>query len=309
VGNYGLKVSKKGDDVNTTVPKSLRFDSEYSTLKIYKWGNATISTNGSGTGSVTIPHDLGYAPGFFVFRKGTAQWTLFSATTYADSFFPLGAVNQYVYGDTKHDRIQAYATSTSLIINADATDVINSTIYLRYYILVDRSELFSTNSTISLPNNVGFKIAKTGYDVTSPEYQMVYSSKYKALQYYAENKQTSTITLPETFASFVDTEVESASYVDFAHGLGYAPFFIAYAEGSNYSSNELFQIPRNVYVNDTNAYNNNVSGFSDSTRVRIYWYRRSFQNQVTRAVNSFPAETLTIHLYIFTENLAGMENP
>lgn len=310
---YAIRVSKTGDDVLTTTSKDLRFDSLKSAMKIYKWDDVSFTTDGSGDYTYTIPHNLGYAPAFYVMRKATAVWSLLSATEYTNAYFPVGSYNHYVKNDPLNDRVHAYADATNLYIQV-VTGTASLAMEFRYYILVDNSQAFSTAGGPGLTKKYGFKVAKQGYDVQDgQEYQMGYSSKYKALQYFKANQQTSTITLPAMFASDIDTEVEEATYVDFEHGLGYPPLFVASSDQPLGNAGEYFEIPIPVAVSgisDANGPTIYINGWADSTRVRIYYYRDSFIHPTTGAlVGNWSSSTITIKCTILSERLNGETNP
>ncbi len=81
MGDYGVKASKPGNDVKTAVIAATQFSTKYSTLKIYLQGDTSFTTDGSGAGSVEITHGLGFAPAFYVFRKGTASFSFLDASS------------------------------------------------------------------------------------------------------------------------------------------------------------------------------------------------------------------------------------
>ncbi len=309
MGNYGLKISPPGSDVMTVTPKLAQFDSNSSALKAYQWGNLQVTTNGSGDGSATFAHNLGYAPAFFAFRKGTAQWTLLDASSYANSFFPVGGKNQWAGND--HEHIYAYADGTNFGISITG-GAHNATYNFRFYILVDNSQVFSNPGTYGFTKDFGFKVSKPGFDVLSAqEYNMVYSSKYKALQHYDGHKESHDLTLPEMYASFHDQFQEEGTYVDFNHGLGYAPFFLAYFSSTAApfgSNNQIFEVPLTVELDNSGSASYAVTGFCDATKVRIsFWRETDFVSDAIRG--NWTSETITVKVILFTENLAGSTNP
>lgn len=301
MGDYGLKIAKPGGDVLTDADKDLAFHSNYGALKIFDSGTLSFTTNGSGNATVSATHGLGYAPAFFMFRKATANNNLMSGSTdYPNSYFPVGSADKYVKDDTLHDALHAYADEDKVYIQASGAKA-STLMNFVYFLLVDQSEEFSSADGIVTNNDYGFKFAKAGFDVkTAYEYQLAFSSKYKILQYYDVSRKISSITLDEIFASALDTSVEQASYVDFIHGLGYPPLFMAHAQATESTFAELQKIPysRN---NSLGGKNSIISGFCDSTRIRIYWYRNS-DFGLTPLVR--PNETLSIKLHIFTEDLS-----
>lgn len=306
MANYGIKVSKSGDDVfSYTDANDLQFTSQYSTLKLYKWGTTTLTTNSSGNGSVNIAHDLGYAPAHLVFRKGTASCSFISATTYTNSFFPLGAINKYS-DDANHVAFDCYTDSTNLTINC-VSGTASTTFTFRYYIFVDLAQTYTGDDSVGQLKNWGFKVSKPGYSVlTAKEYNMNYSTRYKSLQYYPQSQFEQDLTLPIMWANHEDTEVEEMTYVDFNHNLGYAPLFMAFVNiySTSLGAWASHQIP--IYMENGLSAGWSVSGFCDSTRIRIYFWRYSVYALGTLYGN-YAKETVNIKTIIFTENLASSE--
>jgi len=73
--DYGIKVSKRGVDVETATPKQLIFSSQFDTMKIRKTGTLTLNLPGETFGGepytefyriheATYMHNLGYIPIF-----------------------------------------------------------------------------------------------------------------------------------------------------------------------------------------------------------------------------------------------------
>lgn len=311
MADYGIKL---GTNAWTDSDLDLQFTSKYSSLKIYKWGNASFTTDGSGVGSVTINHNLGYAPMSVVFVKYTASNSLMSgATTYANAFSHLGGFNLYnggYNGGLEQISIITEVSTTSITIkNTELENNLQaSTTYnFRYYILVDKSQTFTDASNVSQTSDIGFKVATSGKDVfSSPEHELAYSSKYKALQYYRGHIKSASLTLPTMFASPYDTTQEEGTYVDFNHSLGYAPFFLAYFQvgSGNFSPIPYNEIPADVFP----TYQYSVNGFSDSSRIRVYFWRRSDWSGGDLFGN-YAESTITIKVIMFAENLLGAESP
>jgi hypothetical protein len=308
--SYGAKVSKTGYDVKTSTSVDTPFSSKFSTLKILMQGDTSFTTDGSGNGSVSISHDLGYAPAHYVFRKVTAGYAFLDASTYSNSFVPLTKVPSIWAGDNAVNGLsdfQAYTTSTALVIESGGASP-NTTYNFRYYIFVDLAQDFSGSAGITLNKDYGLKVSKDGYDVkTAKEYQMAYSQKYKSLQYYDESYKTQDLTLPSFWASIVDTDVEAGTYVDFTHGLGYQPFYFAFAYDVPFTGASGYNVFTPYGVDYSNLATSqqgyiNIDSFCDSTRVRVSFTERS----ITTGTNSGPvfnSSTITIKCFIFTENL------
>lgn len=293
--SYGIRI---GANVATDSDAAVKLTSKYNALKVLKWGDATFNTDGSGNGSVTIPHGLGYAPAFHVFRKDTASWPALDASSYPNAYLPLGGFN-YWASDDLHHALHHYADEDNLYIEADTAEP-SKTMNFRYYVIADLSEDFSGDDELNLLEDFGFAATKSGIDVlTAQEYEKMISSKYKILQYHQALRLTQDITLPQMFASPVDTYVEEGTYVDFEHGLGYAPFFLCFFDGS---ISTVLKVPYNE-VNSIDTPDFMVTGFSDATRVRISFWRSS--TFFVSLLDNWPAETLNIRIVIFTENLAS----
>jgi len=64
----GIKVSKKDVDVKAAGINDLSIDSTMPALKVFQSGSGVVQANGS-SGSVVIPHDLGYIPIFVVYME------------------------------------------------------------------------------------------------------------------------------------------------------------------------------------------------------------------------------------------------
>lgn len=297
---YGMKVSKAGDDVKlVTNLNDLVYLSENNTLKLYKWGNLQLTTNGSGNGSASFTHNLNYAPAFFVFRKGTAHYNFLDAGTYANAFFPLGGINLFSDG-VIHHAFKAYSDASNVTITC-TSGTPNTTFTFRFYILVDLSQTFSNPDNVTHLKDWGIKCSKAGVDVkTAAEYNLTQSSRYKSLQFYPQSVYNLTLNnMDAFFASPVDTYVEQGTYIDITHNLGYAPFFLAFAKIGTVNTILPF-----YSENSIDLFNYSVEGFADSTKIRLYHWRSStYANSIL--YDNWSSETLELKLFVFTENLAG----
>lgn len=309
--NHGMKVSPPGSDVKTVTDLESRFTSKFSYMKVYKWDTVTFTIPGSGNYTHTIPHDLDYAPAFDVFVKGTAAFSFLTATTYPNAWFPIGGSNRW-FNQNEAGGLFAYSDADNLYIQAKGVFK-GATITIKYYLLVDPIQEYTSASGIAITDDYGLKVSKTGKEVrTAEEYDMRFSTKYKILQYYKESIKQETLTLPEMWASYGDQEVEEATYVDFIHGLGYAPYFQAYfiPTGSvlrevPYSENDLFYDSGALYYDDT-VYE--VSAWCDATRIRVtFWRKSAWVAPDWYANRTFSQQTITIRVVPFAENLAGLD--
>lgn len=302
MANYGIKV---GSNLNTNTDAQLKETSKYSSLKVYRWGETAPATLVSDQATTTVAHDLNYAPSILVFAEKTAG-----------TFEPVGG-NDNISGTF------AYSDEDNLYIQAfNAYGKITQMPGCKYYILVDKAEDFNGTSNIALTGDYGFKVSNPGVSVlTGQEYQMNESSKYKALQYFSESIKTETLTLPAMFADFTDQDVEEEQHIDFNHGLGYPPMFIAwfyaastyreipYAEYSSVLASDLVTL--SPYTSAS------VSAFCDSTKIRVTFHRQSiwdhygwvaggYGSHASGAAVSHAASTITVKVLPFAENLQGL---
>lgn len=304
--SYGLKIATPGSDVATQPVKDLAFTSQYPSLKIIKSGDISITTDGAGNGTVSVDHNLGFAPSYLSFRKATAQWTTLDASSHPNAYLPdIGIRNQWT--DNYQFFLNMYTDATKVYVQAK--DAQASTTYNLHYILFADLAQDYTGQDISVSGNVGFKVSREGIDVTeAKQYQLAYSSRYKALQYYDVNFSTYTLTLPIMFASPIDTEVEEGTYVDINHGLGYPPMYLSFFK-SNYTDTTTYVSIPYQGLNPLDAVAYSVASFCDSTKIRLSFWRSS-----TFLYNSFPypnydyQESITIKVYIFTEDLSKSFN-
>ena len=303
--NYGIKVSPAGTSVDLVIDKNSRLNSKFSTFKAYKFDTISFSLDGSGNYTYTIPHDLGYAPAFDVFIKGTASFSFLTATTYSNAWWNIGGSNRWFSQDDAGG-LFAYSDSSNLYIQAIGVFK-GGTITAKYYIYVDQIEEYQSPSNIAHTSDYGIKTSLTGFDVsTAQEYKMGFSSKYKSLQYFSESIKSGDITLPAMWASFVDTDTEEATYIDFEHGLGYAPYFQAFFAPSAgvlrevpYSENDVFY--SGSYTSDP-VYE--VSAWCDETRIRVtFWRRSAWLSPDSEANRYFSAQTINVTVIPFAERL------
>jgi hypothetical protein len=302
VSDYGLKVSNVGDDAKTASDKDLRFTSKYSTLKLYQAGTLGFTSNASGNGTATLAHNLGFAPAFFGFRKGTASNSfLDSGTSYPNAYFPSPGFKNYWISN--QDKIHTYTDASNLYVQSkNAGSVTNYN--FKYYTLVDLTNDYSGTQANITTNDYGFKVSKAGVDVkTAKEYELGYSSKYKALQYYPESLATISLSLPAATADYF-SDVEGGQYVDFNHGLGYPPFFLAYYK--NVSNNYVLEVPdSDEWTSQATTNYELVSSWCDATRVRVSWWKKSYWSG-TEALNILGG-TIEVKLIVFTEDLSKNE--
>jgi hypothetical protein len=299
--NYGLKVSSRSNNVDTEIDKNLAFTSKFSTLKILKAGNLSVTTDGSGNGTAYYTHSLGFAPAYFASQKRTVQWSYLDSTSYSNAYVPdPGTANQW--GSDYHHALHVYTDSTKIYLQAKNAQA-STTYTIHYVLLIDKAQDY-TGSDMSLVNDYGLKVSHPGIDVTQAKsFEMSYSTRFKSLQYYSENYKYQNLTLPTMWASLVDNPVEEGTYVDINHGLGYAPLFLAFFRSQSINTSYSIAVPY-VGVNGQDLFSYGVGAFCDATRVRISFWRKSYLYLGSPSPNYNYDETITVKCYIFTEDLS-----
>ena len=178
--SYGLKIGTPNNDALTQAVKDLAFTSQYPTLKMILSGDISVTTDGSGDGTTSVAHNLGFAPAYFAFQKRTVQWTTLDASSYANAYVPdPGTANQW--GGDYHHMLHVYTDTTNIYLQAKGAAA--STTYTIHYILfLDLSEAY-TGADIASTGNIGLKISREGENVlTAKKYQLAYSSRCKSIQ-------------------------------------------------------------------------------------------------------------------------------
>jgi len=154
MGDYGMRVSKPGIDVNTADPKDLSYSSGFNSLKIAQSGNKT-----SEGVTVTIDHSLGYTPVYLAYVE----------------YVSLGLEGYRMLSD-----INSYATDTQLILGNGLLDVGDK---VSYFIFYDPADTGVTDYTRTKTNQWGMKISQTGEDVhTVTDTDTSFLSEYNTLQ-------------------------------------------------------------------------------------------------------------------------------
>jgi len=75
--NYGIKVSKSGNDVKTATADNIIMTSARNCLKVNNVVEDTISVNGSGYGTKTIFHGLDFVPFVIAIVDSSDNWGSF----------------------------------------------------------------------------------------------------------------------------------------------------------------------------------------------------------------------------------------
>lgn len=122
MGDWGIKVSGNGVDVQTADIKDLALHSEHYGIKIASSGSTTFSVTSGAGGSKTVAHGLSYIPGFLAFCKFNG-----------DKYFPPSSWNY----ESGYEQFLASSDSTNLNFSIDSNAIASYTATVYYFILVD----------------------------------------------------------------------------------------------------------------------------------------------------------------------------
>ncbi len=301
MGNYGLRISTKGNNADTQSDKRTVYTSEFSTLKIFEKGTVDLLTDAGGNCTKKIVHGLGYAPIFYVFRQDAASFSLLDGTSYPNAFVPCpGNFTNWVQ---YHDTTDVYTDATNLTITIAGAN--NTHYYFTYYIFIDQGQ--HTLAGGNQPEeDYGLRVSSEGLDaLEANEYQLNLSTGYNMLRYYPQlTSDFKPLTLPAIRGDFFDQTPQEGTYVDFFHQFGFPPFFLAYA----YIDGYIYQIPDtyfNIGGNDDGYYE--LSAWSDRTKVRVTFWRKA--NWIRPDFSQSGAVTwddasIEVRVFFFDENLS-----
>ena len=192
-----LRIAKPSGNIDTDLSKDLAFDSDYPCFNVIQETDVDFTTNGSGVGSVTYNHNLGYIPMYQV-------WIQEKGSTYLNGMWAL--LSQSASGSI------AYATTTTIEIFADFA--LNSTKYDFHIIIFGNTP---DNVSASGNNNISgaMKIAKDSVDLETATdiRQLAFQSGKHTLKFDADNSGTDSITVA----------AGGGDYIDITHDIGYTP--------------------------------------------------------------------------------------
>lgn len=294
-----------GSNVLTDTNLEKKYERDFSTLKLYKWGVAKLVTDGTGEGEKDIFHGLKYAPIVVVFRKFTAQYTFLSSQQFPNAYFQTDTLNAYVTdGDFFYyaDKEKLHIFGPSIGGLSNGSRLPNTEYEFSYMIFADATEILNPQADVVSTKNSGFKVSKLTKNVLNDkDFNMNYTSKHRAIQYYPNHIKEASLTLPAMNASLVDTDVDEATYVDFEHNLGYPPFFLVWSDlgGSN-----LYEVPYKEVSPAGLSFDGyeEISSWCDRERIRVLFHRNSAAVSEAHG-QSYPAKTVSISVIIFAENL------
>lgn len=293
---YGTKISKPNINVLTASDADLIFSSEFNTPKVFAKGSLTLTTDGSGNGTVSVAHNLGFAPAFKAFVK--------SGTTY----YPDPSTVNRNFG-TNFFKLHAYTDSTNLYFQAYGAAA-STTYYLKYYIFVDLAQLYS-GSTLPPSDDYGVKISQEGEEVTEAElYELAYSSEFPALKFNDNIVGSFTLSRPAINCTDVPNYQSISGAI--SHSLGYPPFFLCAFKTDNSqvypsSNQDRHTLPWSQH----GTYNADIwtlEARCTASQVIFNWYREAqcvtFITPCDGGCVNWNAETITIYYYIFREDLS-----
>lgn len=122
MGDWGMKVSGDGNDVNTAAIKDLALHSEHYGIKIAAQGQTTFTVTSGVGGSISVAHGLAYIPGFLAFIQ-------FNGSKY----FPPSSWNH----ESGFEQFIASSDATNLNFSVDANAIATYTATVYYFTLVD----------------------------------------------------------------------------------------------------------------------------------------------------------------------------
>lgn len=202
MSDYGVKLSRPGNDVLTAADAQLGFSSSWPTLKIEYQGSFNVNVN---TNTTLYTHNLGYVPMFLAFKVSGGTSTSYNIS----------------------GRVKASATDIKFFtFGAVGTET--------YYIIVFRLPILQsfTASIVDRPleqlsdydNNYGIKVALDGANTTSTDLRdYVIHSRALTPNIHMVSTGTPNVT-PGTYGAGTSAWVAT-------HGLDYTPFTLCYYNG------------------------------------------------------------------------------
>lgn len=130
--DFGIKVSKPGQNVLTTGVENLYMDTTYPVLKIKASGTGSLSISDGGSDSDTITHSLGYIPKVLVYGE---FYSVFSGAKSA--YYRRYPIKEFLSTYTSYFRYTV--SSTQLVISGSFYDELaySGTFNYFYYLFYD----------------------------------------------------------------------------------------------------------------------------------------------------------------------------
>lgn len=138
--DYGIKISKKGIDVKTALPKELIYSSQFDTCKIKKTGTLILDlpsetldvTNGSVSREAKIPHGCNYIPLFLPRISGIVAYTdnqVTNGVSYTVNDLEDNDIPIYGYGGMVLELVDVLVDSTDLILRVTRESFANPVLF------------------------------------------------------------------------------------------------------------------------------------------------------------------------------------
>jgi len=127
MSDYGIKVSKTGQDVSSTAPTNFIMHSDFATIKVLSSGLGTIGIPTSGTVSGTVTHNTGFYPLVLVYAKLTPA----DNNWFAAPFNNIGSANSYF----SNDIYSSYVGTASFVFKAINNTASSINVPYKYYVI------------------------------------------------------------------------------------------------------------------------------------------------------------------------------
>jgi len=240
MGDIGIKISRKGFDLDDCADHQLVFSSSFPTLMIHSSG--TFDFNGVTLDQIVSVHGLGYAPIFMVFITSDQ----------GDGWYSNGDSRLSYPGNSQFFRVD----DTDLTFFASEIGG-SVSISGRYYIFRRNIEqnfsYTNVDTTETAPNiqeNYGIKISKEGYSIDSED----------GRDYLIDSSKRQLLIHTQKYQDIVGPAVMTTE-----HNLGYHPIYLHYIKDVN--SDGRWQ----QYSNADDSY---VASFTDRIETTVLLSKR-----------------------------------
>ena len=249
-----FKIAKTGDDALTTANKDLAFDLDYPCLNVIRSITLWVTTDGSGDGSNSFSHDLGYYPMYKTYVKtASGGYALLEASALEGSAIAT-----------------AYSTTSKISVIIDSGSA--NTQYTFEVKVFGNSADDSVGTT---NNNVSgrMRVARVGHDAKTATdvRELVFQSGVYVLKYD-----------PTKSGSFVKLVTAGDLHVEkIYHNLGYVPYvFVKEKDDGGSTTSKMLPVFQSsygayyeIFTDRTEITLDNVMGTTDITfNVKYFLY-------------------------------------
>lgn len=259
--DYGIKVAKKGSNVNSTNPRDYNFHSGINMLKVFREVSGVKSVARGVVGTIDITHNLGYKPMMFSYFRHPSDGHWYSAPcrTFDYGTQPPTWDLMVLMKHLNNNQIQIRMYDGDPAMPTTPTNI-----NYKYYILADpRQDAWYQPATVdtdsaSSSEDYGFKISRPGIDVKTAEPRnLVFSTRFN------------------TFKEYRIVKMSSAGSV--LHGLDYPPTFLAvkrdYFNNTEFKRGDVMPFINGslalVSVDNTRVYYR-TAGFDEDTYIILF---------------------------------------